>query len=219
MLSKNYFLYLMLSVLIFFASCNNKKVKKVACVGDSITYGYNIKNREKNNYPVQLQHLLGEKYQVKNFGVCGATMLKKGELSYWDQPQLDSALAFQPDIVVLMLGTNDSRPPNWKPNGKERFVKDYFAMVKKFKALKSHPKIYICDPPPAFAIVWGVNDSIIKDIIIPAIDSVAYVENLRLINLYRPFINMKIHFKDNIHPDSTGAALIAKIVSKNILEK
>lgn len=36
-----------------------KRIIKVACVGNSITYGAGISNREKNSYPAQLQYYLG----------------------------------------------------------------------------------------------------------------------------------------------------------------
>ena len=51
---------------------------RVACVGDSITFGYGIKDRDKMSYPAQLGKRLGNKYEVRNFGVNGHTLLSKG---------------------------------------------------------------------------------------------------------------------------------------------
>lgn len=42
---------------------------RIACVGDSTTYGHGISNWPKNNYPAILQNLLGEGYHVNNYGV------------------------------------------------------------------------------------------------------------------------------------------------------
>src|ERR1043165_8271897 len=77
---------------------------RVACVGDSITYGYGIKDREHDSYPAQLGSLLGKKWEVQNFGVNGATALKKGTRSYSEQKSFQDALLFKPDVVVIQLG-------------------------------------------------------------------------------------------------------------------
>lgn len=216
MLLRKFSAYLLVAILTFATSCDNKV--KVACVGDSITYGYNIKNREKNNYPQQLQRILGNSFMVENFGVNGATMRKDGDLSYWDQSAFKKALAYNPDIVVIMLGTNDSKPQNWGPEEKQLYKKDYLEMIKMFKALKSNPKIFICDPPPAFSTRWGINDTIITNEVIPVIDTIAKQEDLTVIDLYHPFVNMSEHFADDIHPDSTGASILAKNVAEMILK-
>lgn len=63
-------------------SAATKKIK-IACVGNSITYGAEVANRDKNAYPAQLQAMLGDHYQVENFGVTSRTLLKKGYLPYW----------------------------------------------------------------------------------------------------------------------------------------
>src|ERR1044072_7428681 len=85
---------------------------RVACVGDSITWGSGVEGRESNSYPAVLQRLLGEKYEVSNFGVSGATMLKRGDKPYWEMSAFTDALAFKPNVVVIKLGTNDSKPQN-----------------------------------------------------------------------------------------------------------
>ena len=209
-------LYFGLIILMMLWGCNSHKVIKVACVGDSITNGYSIKNREKNNYPAQLQQLLGDRYDIRNFGVNGATMRKDGDLPYWDQEAYQKALAFKPDIVVIMLGTNDSKPQNWRPEDKGKYKKDYLDMINKFKSLESKPRIFICDPPPAFSVRWGINDTIITNEVMPVIKAVAKEENLTVIDLYHPFVGMSEHFEDDIHPDSTGAAVLAGEVAKHI---
>ena len=78
---------------------------KVACIGNSITYGATIVGRDSLAYPPQLQKILGKKWLVKNFGVSGATMMKKGDLPYWNQPKFRAAKDFKPDVVIIKLGT------------------------------------------------------------------------------------------------------------------
>src|SRR5688572_13260471 len=108
---------LSIAVIGFFSSCgtleHNRLPIRVACVGDSITYGYGIKDRERDSYPAQLGALLGSKWDVRNFGVNGATALKKGTRPYSGLQAYQDALAFEPDIVVIKLGTNDTNAKSW----------------------------------------------------------------------------------------------------------
>ena len=90
-----------------------KDAVRVACVGNSITYGAGIKNRSHDSYPSVLGRLLGDKYWVKNFGVSARTMLNKGDRPYMKEQAYQQALAFNPNIVVIKLGTNDSKSFNW----------------------------------------------------------------------------------------------------------
>lgn len=83
---------------------------RVACVGNSITYGAGIENRERDAYPAQLQRMLGEGYVVGNFGKSGATLLNKGHRPYIGQEEFQQALTFAGDVVVIHLGINDTDP-------------------------------------------------------------------------------------------------------------
>ncbi|HSV13091.1 MAG TPA: GDSL-type esterase/lipase family protein, partial [Tepidisphaeraceae bacterium] len=102
---------------------SSAKLTKVACVGDSITYGSRIEDRAHDSYPAQLGRMLGDQYNVRNFGVSGATLLKKGDRPYNKTKEYQPALDFAADIVVIMLGTNDSKPQNI--SHKDEFVADY----------------------------------------------------------------------------------------------
>lgn len=190
---------------------------KVACVGNSITFGAGIENREKDSYPSVLGRLLGETYEVINFGFSGRTMLRKGDNSYWHEQMFQDALAYNPDIVIIKLGTNDSKPYNWKY--KDEFEKDYGDFVDAFKNLPSKPKIFICKPVPAFKINFDIRDSIIVYDIIPIIEKISKDKNVEMIDLYKPFEGKEILLPDGIHPDEAGAALMAKVIYKAIIEK
>src|SRR6516164_7032395 len=87
---------------------------KVACIGDSITYGSGLSDRQNECYPAVLGLLLGDDYEVRNYGVSGATMLKSGDHPYWDTSAFSESSNWQPDIVIIMLGTNDSKPWKWQ---------------------------------------------------------------------------------------------------------
>ena len=117
---------------------------KVACVGDSITFGYGIS--KGNSYPLQLQRMLGEKFEVRNFGVNSTTLLNKGDNPYEKEKAMGAAVEFEPDVVVIMLGTNDTKPLNWKYEGD--FAADYKELAGRFLELKSHPRIWLAHPCP-----------------------------------------------------------------------
>jgi lysophospholipase L1-like esterase len=154
---------------------------RIACVGDSITFGAAIKDRKKNCYPAQLQTTLGDAAIVKNFGNSGSTMLKKGDKPYWRQKEFKAAMEFAPQVVVIKLGTNDTKPQNWKHSAE--FDGDYKAMIAEFKALPSKPRIYVCLPVPAFPERWGIKDSVITEEIIPATRKIAEATGASLIDL------------------------------------
>ncbi|MCX6169388.1 MAG: GDSL-type esterase/lipase family protein [Ignavibacteriales bacterium] len=213
--SKIIFLFLF-SFIIHAQETKNVQPIKVACIGNSITYGSGIADREKNSYPAVLGRILGDGYDVKNFGVSGRTLLRKGDFPYWNEKTYQDALEFLPDIVVIKLGTNDSKPQNWKY--KDEFEKDYVDLIDSFKKLKSNPKIFICKPVPAFHTAWGINDSVIVNEMIPMIENISREKNVEIIDLYAPFKDQGNLFSDGIHPNKDGAVMLAKEIYKAIIK-
>ena len=181
---------------------------RIACIGDSITYGASIKNRTKDCYPDQLGRMLGEDWKVRNFGVSGATLLKKGDLPYWDQQAFKDALAYNPNVVIIKLGTNDTKPQNWK--FKDQFAADYADMIDRFAELPSRPRIWICKPVPAYGERWGISETIIKNELIPLIKQTARNKFVPVIDLYEPLSGKPELFPDQIHPNAEEAHGIAK---------
>ena len=186
---------------------NYRETIRVACIGDSITYGASIKNRTKDCYPAQLGRMLGGKWQVRNFGVGGATLLKKGDLPYWNQQAFKDALAFDPHVVVIKLGTNDTKPQNWKY--KDEFATDIADMIDRFAELPSSPRIWICQPVPAYPERWGISDTVIKNEVVPLISRIARSKSIPVIDLYEPLSGKPELFPDLIHPNAEGAHGIA----------
>ena len=189
---------------------------RVACIGNSITDGSGIDMAEVNGYPAKLQKLLGEGYNVRNFGVGGRTMLNKGDRPYMNELAWKDALAFNPDIAIIKLGTNDSKPQNWQ-YGNE-YAADMQQMIDSLKALPAKPRIYLATPIPAFKPTWNINDSIIVNEIIPVIRKLAKKNKLEVIDLHANFNNEdgKQMQKDNIHPTAEGAAQMAKIIKNSL---
>jgi acyl-CoA thioesterase-1 len=185
---------------------------RIACVGDSITFGAAIKDRQANCYPTQLGRMLGDRATVRNFGVNGATLLKKGDNPYWRQGAYRNALAFKPHLVVIKLGTNDSKPQNWKH--KAEYVADYVALIKSFQELESKPTVWVCYPVPAYPGRWGITDKVMKEEVMPLIDKVAKEAGVRIIDLYAALSNKKDMFPDRVHPNAAGAKVMVKTISE-----
>jgi len=186
---------------------------KVACIGNSITYGYGYNNPK--SYPSQLNTLLGGDWEVKNFGVPGATMLRKGDMPYHKLKTYSDAKNYNPDVVIIKLGTNDSKSQNWRY--KDDFVNDYDSMITELKALPSKPFIIICTPVPAYSFGFGIRDSVIK-VEMPLLSKIAKENKLKLINLYDALSNHKAWFPDGIHPNEFGLGQMAGTISEYLLE-
>ena len=151
---------------------------RVACIGDSITNAASTGAREKTAYPAQMQVMLGAGFDVKNYGVGGATMLKKSEKPYWGLKEYGDAKAFAPDIVVIKLGSNDSKPQHWD---KAVYEADYRAMVDELQALPSHPRLILVRPVPAFSEQFKIRNNVILGDIIPIVDKIAVERRLPVV--------------------------------------
>ena len=181
---------------------------RVACIGNSITDGHGIEMATQYGYPALLQKALGSDYWVKNFGVSSRTLLNKGDFPYMKEMAWRDALAFNPDIVVIKLGTNDSKPQNWQYASE--FKQDLLQMI---KAL-GKAKIFLCTPIPAFKPSWDINDSVIVNGIIPFQKEVARKNGLQLIDLHTLMANdEELVQPDGIHPNEKGVAKMAEIIA------
>jgi len=179
---------------------------RVACVGDSITEG-GLTDPGKS-YPDQLQGILGGKWLVKNFGVGGRTLLKEGDQPYWKEGAFKAAHDFLPDAVIIMLGTNDTKPQNWVHSGE--FYNNYKDLIKSFKNLSSKPRVFICRPNPVFGRdPSGINEPNVE-VEIPIIDKLAADENVSVIDMHAALAGKPEMSKDGVHPTNEGAGLMAK---------
>lgn len=187
---------------------------KVACVGDSITFGFGIKNRDTLSYPAQLAGALGDGWAVRNFGRNGRTALKQGHASYWDTQEYKAALSFKPNIVIIKLGTNDLRAMNWEEH-KAEYVPDYVDLIRSFQDLESKPRIWVCYPVPVYPgnEKFKFGNDLMKNELIPKIDEIAKQTGVNVIDLNTALSGKKNMFPDNIHPNAEGAKEIATAVS------
>lgn len=193
---------------------------RIACVGNSITEGFGLKDKKTEAYPARLQQLLGDRYQVLNAGLSGHTLMQKTDRPYiaptkTKRHPFHDALAFLPDIVTIKLGTNDSKTP-YDSLLHADFIRDLHALVDSFQALPSHPYIYLCLPVPADGEVWTIRDSVIQGEILPRIRAVAQERHLPVIDLYTPLKPFPELLQDKIHPTAGGAMIIAEEIARRI---
>ena len=193
---------------------NENTPLRVACVGDSNTVGTGLSNPLKDSYPSQLSGILGEGWEVQNFGIKSATLMKSGSLPYWSTSMFTPSHDYHPDIVVIMLGTNDAKTSNWVR--KDQFVPDYTALIESYENLPSQPTVFVCYPPPVNGEVAGITDQRIKEEVIPKISQVASINGVAVIDVYSALSNKKELFSDKVHLNIEGARQLAQTVYRAI---
>ncbi len=220
---------ILLMVLLIAGGCAKKKIK-VACVGDSITYGARLDDREKYSYPAQLQLLLGESSSVENFGVGSCTLIRKGSPSVWDE--LSKIKETNPDVVVISLGTNDTCGMGtcgdrkcWE--FKDEFEEDYRDLIDELSKLSTRPQIFICAPSPMVLETPGLDNERVEGltirkprlkVLIDIVKKVAEEKNVEFIDLNTPLDHKPELFteKDGVHPNKAGYLEIAELVYQKL---
>lgn len=212
-LSAPFSLLSILSLLVSLSGLTVQAKTKVACIGNSITYGYLLPDREVNAYPFQLQRLLGDDYEVGNFGHSGSTLLRRGHNPYHRLPEFKAALGFRPDIAVVHLGVNDTDPRNW-PNYSDEFVGDYLAIIDSLRGVNPGMRILIAELSPLRAghnrFKTGVRDWRLE--IQKRIRTVAEIAGVELIDFDAPLRDRQNLIFDNVHPNAEGAGIMAEAV-------
>lgn len=206
------FLFACIALSLIAISLHAQKIK-VACVGNSVTYGYGLDRPEVNAYPAQLQRLLGDGFEVGNFGKSGATLLNKGHRPYMQQEEFKKAIAFAGDRVIIHLGLNDTDPRNW-PNYRDEFVSDYLSLIDSFRLVNPKCKIAICRMTPISnrhqRFESGTRDWYWQ--IQKSIEEIAEIANVSLIDLQEGLYNRPDLLPDALHPNIEGAGIIASKV-------
>jgi sialate O-acetylesterase len=191
--------------------------KKIACIGNSVTFGATHKNPQLTSYPSQLQTLLGANYEVKNFGISGTTLLKKGHNPYCKTPAFTSMLSFTPDIAIIHLGLNDTDPRDW-PNYGDEFAADYSWLIDTIKKVNPSAKIFVCRLSPIFSdhprFKSGTRDWFWQ--IQELIPQIARANKTELIDFHTPLYFHPDLLPDALHPNEEGAAILAKTVYQKI---
>lgn len=189
-------------------------MKKVACVGDSITWGFTLLRPGKQSYPAVLQGLLGADYEVRNFGHNDAAARFDADTPYVKKNAYRDSLAWNPDIVLLMLGTNDTKKRNWDPT---IFRQDYRKIVQSYVELPSRPRVVLIGPiqifQPFHLPLLGVYPEVMEEGVRPAIAEIAADMNLEYVSLQNLFTDSSLML-DGLHPQATGARMLAETLYK-----
>ena len=201
---------------------------RVACLGDSITYGARVK-RDTQSYPAVMQKLLGQDYEVRNFGIGGATLLKTGRPNVWQA--LGKAKAFRPQVVVISLGTNDTvggRRANWAKIA--AFDGDCQTLIDELAALDTGPRILLCTPTAMVLETPGLSPARLANLkerkprlqqLCKQIRTVARAngkKNVGLIELNRVLAGRPklVTEKDGVHPSAAGYRAVAEALAPHV---
>ncbi len=189
---------------------------KVACIGDSITYGAGVLwSRARDSYPAQLQQMLGNEYQVINYGASGRTLQDEGDTPYKNTGFIDHSQSISPDAVVIMLGTNDSKPFNWNA---ERYEEQYVQLVQSYQSLEPNTQIYVVAPPAAFItegkdkVVYSIEQNTIKDEIHDIVQNIAKQTGATFVDMFEVTKNHPEYFMDGVHGNQNGYKVIAETI-------
>ncbi len=189
---------------------------RVACIGDSITYGAGVQmTRDRDAYPVMLSDLLGEDYSVLNYGISGKTLLNETKTPYREMAFFEESQRIQPDIVLIMLGTNDSKEFNWNAGEYERQLGEF---VDIYKNLPGSPEVYLMTCCAAYGaedndvVAFHVNKSVIANELNPMIRRVAVKCEIPVIDIYNVTKDHPEYFVDGVHPNAEGNEVIAQAV-------
>ena len=201
---------------------------RVACLGDSITFGAGVPDRERNSYPAQLGYRLGDGYEVRNFGVGGATLLRSADTPYIETEAWRSAFEWAPDVAVVMLGTNDSvqseQRKNWEHEADlERSARSLVARLRVGRPAEM--RILFCSPPPMFPERPGLTPeraadlreraprlARVAEVVRGVARSIAAVEYLDLTGVLSVG-----QVTDGVHTTSFGAEALAERVAQAIM--
>lgn len=188
---------------------------RIACVGDSITYGAGLAAPVTRSYPARLaERFPTGRVVVGNFGAPGRTLLRDSDHPYLRTSEFRAATAFAPNAVVVLLGANDTRPPNRPKLGE--FKRDAADLVRRFQALPSRPMVFVALPTPAWENPHGVDGSLLREFVILRWCEVAAECRAHVIDLHTPLLGVRDRFPDGVHPNEEGARAIATLVYEGL---
>ncbi len=214
------------------------ELKKIVCVGDSITEGFGLRPEEA--YPVLLQEMVPEGYEVFNKGVTGSCVTNttlNGEtvgMPYVRQDRYKEALELCGDIYIVMLGTNDGQDGmhdtleqqearNNIISYKDDFISYYMAILDSIRKANKEAKIYIVKPVPVMRCIWRKHQQKYMDLLLPKIEQIATEHpELELIDVFQAYMDMdeksraQYYLEDGLHPNAEGAKIITRVIGQAV---
>ena len=184
---------------------------KVACIGDSITAGSGLPDPATQSYPAVLGSLLGADFDVRNYGVSGTTMLQNGDHPYWTTSAFTDSSDWDPDVVIIMLGTNDSKPWNWVYG--DEYLRNYREMIQHYASLPSAPAVFICTPCPVYGDnAFSISPTVVEDDIVPRVWVLGDLADVPVIDVFTAMSGIPDDFPDFVHPNALGYRVLTPAV-------
>ncbi|MBR5048115.1 MAG: hypothetical protein IKX74_00440 [Erysipelotrichaceae bacterium] len=190
--------------------------KHIACIGDSITYGNGVRGKKELTWEFLLNEILGDEYQVINYGASGRTLQKEGDFPYVDDPICQYSRQCQAEMYIIMLGTNDAKHFNWN---RKRYEEQYRQFAQSYLDLPGRPKVVLmippcCYPDPLSGIVAFFVDRQVIDLQLPEIIRQTGEEmGLPVIDLHELTAGHPEWFADGVHPNAEGNRAIAQAIA------
>lgn len=228
-----YFLLFVICILhVHESNAQNKKVQ-IACIGNSITFGARVQNPASESYPAVLKSLLQgggySGYEVKNFGIGGATVIRFGTPNIWKT--LDSLKLYRPDVVIIEVGTNETVGApryNWEHIGD--FEKDYSAYIKVIREINPKCMVILSSPLDMVIATEGLSPERKNDLSIrrPRIwelrkrtRKIAKAEGGYFLDLTKSFEGRSnlMTVSDGVHPNKEGYSYMAKLVFEFMVKR
>lgn len=193
----------------------------LACVGDSLTYGAGVRfTRHRDSYPAQLGSLLGEDWQVLNYGLSWRTLQDSGDLPYKSDRFYQASLMCNAEIFLLMLGSNDAKFFNWDEN---RYRQELVEFVSAYRELPQHPNLILMQPTIAWKDrhgrePYGVRLDVLGNELHEIIADVGRETGCKVLDLYRLTKAHPDWFHDASHPNRKGNGMIAHYIKSALIE-
>ena len=191
----------------------------IACIGDSITFGAGVIGKTKQTWEYYLNRILGDEYQVINYGICGRTLLNEGDYPYKADKFYPESLNCSAEIYLIMLGTNDAKPYNWNA-GRYELQLEFFC--REYIGLENHPRVILMTPP--LCCVDSKTGKVAFDIDAETVDFVSNIVkrvaaklDLPVMDLHELTKNHENWFVDGVHPNALGNRKIAEFLADQII--
>ncbi len=199
---------------------------KVACIGDSLTYGHSW---PEEAYPIKLAEALGSSFNVQGFGKNGASVTGFNpplNLKYSTLDEYQASLDFDADIVIIMLGTNDSK--GWS-DAEPIFKAEYEKLIEAYREVNPEVKIILVTAPPTMENnKFSIPGNVITNDVVPLQKELADENDLTLVDFSGRFLDRADHSDpyaefirgdaafDGVHLTIEGAEFLAELIVEAI---
>lgn len=201
---------------------------KIACIGDEIVYGSTASDVSKTSYPAELQQMLNSrfgkgKFKVSNYATTSQSYVADferadaGSNRYQYTDQYRKMRKDKPDVVIMMLGTNDVA---YLTDGErcDEYKKAYVDLIKDIKTMSSTPLVFVCTPIVRYtAYSTSVAMEVLRNATVKAANEAnAYV--IDTYNITKEYFSSALFETDGKHPNDAGYKELAEVVMSGISE-